>query len=78
MKDINYLEINKEFDGQLMRLNAEQHQQLKGIIEKDAQFLKNHGLMDYSLLLAIELVKITSINKQPSFSPSINTNMEMI
>ena len=63
MKDINYLEINKEFDGQLMRLNTEQHHLLKGTIEKDALFLKNHSLMDYSLLLAIELVKITSIKK---------------
>ena len=50
-----------------MKLNASQYQLLKNVIEKDSKFLRHHNLMDYSLLLAIELVKIETPNFNPNF-----------
>lgn len=58
MKDINYLEINKEFEGQLMKLDKKQYRLLNWLIKMDSDFLRNHNLMDYSMLLVIESVKI--------------------
>ena len=70
MKDINYLEINKEFNEQLLRLDTKKFIQLKTLIKMDSEFLKNHNLMDYSLLMAIEMVKVepesTAVNKDSS------------
>ena len=38
----------------LMSLNQEQSEYYLRMVEKDSDFLKRHGIMDYSLLLIIE------------------------
>ena len=52
------MEINKDFDQQFMMLNKEQYESLDWLIKLDSGFLKNHKLMDYSLLLVVEMVPI--------------------
>lgn len=65
MKDLNYIEINKDFDNQIMQLSQDQQDLLQSIIKKDSEFLKNHNLMDYSLLLVIEFVPKDVIYGKP-------------
>ena len=55
MKDINYQEINRDFDNQLMSLNKDQVSEIDQILEIDSMFLREHSLMDYSFLLAIQM-----------------------
>ena len=54
MKDLNYVEINKDCGYTLMELTQEQNTKLNNIINIDSLFLQSQGLMDYSLLLVIE------------------------
>lgn len=54
LKDINFLKINRAMDFSLIRLSQKDQAHLQNIIEKDSQFLLSRGLMDYSLLVAIE------------------------
>mmetsp|Transcript_20690 Transcript_20690/g.31681 ORF Transcript_20690/g.31681 Transcript_20690/m.31681 type:complete len:107 (+) Transcript_20690:2388-2708(+) len=58
LKDMNYLEINKDCQNQLFKVPEHQFDNLAWIIKEDSLFLKNKGIMDYSLLLVIEHVKI--------------------
>lgn len=58
LKDLNYVEINRDFDQRFMTLNKEQYDSLEWLIKLDSIFLKNHKLMDYSLLLVVEMVPI--------------------
>ena len=53
LKDINYLMVAEKSKG-LTMMHPEIKCKLKRVIKKDVQFLKSHGLMDYSLLLGIE------------------------
>lgn len=57
LKDLNYLEINKDLGGRLMQLNKEQVKDIDSRIKQDAAFLAEHNLMDYSVLLAIEEIE---------------------
>jgi hypothetical protein len=54
LKDTNFIEINKELNYSLLRLDALQYQELLSIIKIDSAFLRHQGFMDYSLLLTIE------------------------
>ena len=71
MKDLNYLEINRDLSGQLMKLSKQQFDELDWILKADSKFLSDHNLMDYSLLLVIEECPVdpeaqsARINKQP-------------
>lgn len=58
MKDLNYLEINRDLSGQLMKLSKEQFDELDWLFKVDSQFLRDHNLMDYSVLLVIEEVQV--------------------
>ena len=53
MRDLNFLEINKDID-YLVHITESDKMRLNEIIRKDSIFLEKHNLMDYSLLLAIE------------------------
>ena len=57
MKDLNFLEIDKDCGFSLMELTSNQNKLLKKIIINDSMFLESLGLMDYSLLLVIEEVQ---------------------
>jgi len=54
MKDLNFMEINKAMNFQLLKIPAETMSDLKRILNQDSQFLLSHHLMDYSLLLVVE------------------------
>ena len=56
MKDMNFVEINKDSGYRLMELTSEQNTILNKIMINDTLFLESLGLMDYSLLLVIEEV----------------------
>ena len=51
---MNYIKINKAMDYQLLQLSRQDHAHLKDIIAKDSKFLHDKGMMDYSLLIAVE------------------------
>ena len=53
MRDLNFIEINKDLKS-IINLKQTDIIQLNKIIHKDSLFLEQHNLMDYSLLLAIE------------------------
>jgi 1-phosphatidylinositol-4-phosphate 5-kinase len=61
MKDLNYLDINNDLNQSLMKLTKSQFDQLEWLVKLDSVFLKNHQLMDYSLLLVIEKAKIDNL-----------------
>jgi len=54
MKDCNLREINSDLKFPAMALNVPQMKKLRSIIRSDSMFLRNLGLMDYSLLLVVE------------------------
>ena len=54
MKDLNFIEINRDHGNALIDLTDSQVNQLNTIISNDSAFLTSEGLMDYSLLLVIE------------------------
>lgn len=54
MKDQNFKEINKDLNLTLITLTWQQKEHLEEMIELDSEFLREHGLMDYSLLLVVE------------------------
>ena len=57
MKDNNFKEIAKDLAFTLVEIDNNQIMKLSKIIEEDAEFLREHNLMDYSLLLVIEETK---------------------
>lgn len=59
LKDMNYLEILLEKKN-LMQLSLNDYTDLSEIIQKDSEFLKSLGIMDYSLLMVIEKKTITT------------------
>jgi 1-phosphatidylinositol-4-phosphate 5-kinase len=54
LKDLNWLKFYKEMGSCLMDLQPENIAKFNNIIQRDSKFLASKGLMDYSLLLAIE------------------------
>ena len=44
-------------DSDIIQLENDQKNEILNMLQKDSLFLKNHGLMDYSLLLAVETLK---------------------
>ena len=54
-KDLDFLELkNNKLSAKYLEI-ASINQHLINILERDIQFLRRHGLIDYSLLLAFEL-----------------------
>jgi hypothetical protein len=54
LKDVNFLEIQKEKGKKLVRIDDFVNKNLHKIIKIDSEFLKDHNILDYSLLLTIE------------------------
>lgn len=52
-KDLDFLELKKQEPDKLSFAEINKH--LIVILKRDIEFLKMHGLIDYSLLLAVEL-----------------------
>jgi hypothetical protein len=57
MKDLNFLEVNRDNGNALIDLTNYQVDELNHIISNDSKFLTSEGLMDYSLLLVMESSK---------------------
>ena len=53
LKDVNLLKAKKQ-NKNLTLFDPVDREKLRSIISKDVEFLRKQGLMDYSLLLAIE------------------------
>ena len=56
LKDINFLMASRENQGFTLT-TVEDKIQFHATLQRDVDFLRKHGLMDYSLLLGIEKVK---------------------
>ena len=69
LKDQNFQEINRDCGNSLMELTSGQIDELSNIFKTDSQFLADHNLMDYSLLLVIEQLKV-SLNGDQLFNGS--------
>ena len=54
LKDVNFLQIKREMKGKLIELGKNHRDEIVTVIQKDAEFLMKHNIMDYSLLLTIE------------------------
>ena len=52
LKDLNFVELNKHHS--IMDLPLEDYRLLLKTIEDDSIFLREHGLMDYSLMVVME------------------------
>jgi len=63
LKDENLKEINNTlWNGKLVMLSTEQRENLLCQIKKDSEFLRDRGIMDYSLLLIGEKNKSRDIS----------------
>ena len=58
LKDMNFLEISSEKYEPLVKFDKKQKDHLEELIQLDSQFLRDQKIMDYSLLLVIELQPI--------------------
>ena len=54
MKDNNYLQIDHDFNYNLIDLEENQKKTYKKMLMQDSMFLRIHNLIDYSLLLVVE------------------------
>jgi hypothetical protein len=48
--------MNRDLEHSLISLEIEELEELRQMIHQDVIFLQEHGLIDYSLLLAIESI----------------------
>lgn len=73
LKDRNFLEIQNFFRNEkdIIKLPQNKMRKINRILEKDANFLKKHNLMDYSLLIKIEPLRSTSLLNLNSRSRNI-------
>ena len=66
LKDINFMEIQADLKRMLVECSQEKKLEILDILRKDSKFLREHSIMDYSLLLAIEDApgqsELTSLN----------------
>lgn len=57
LKDLDFLQLSKKFGSVFsIDISQEDRKKLSEIIERDTKFLAENYLMDYSLLLGIELI----------------------
>jgi hypothetical protein len=68
MKDMNFIEINRDIGYSLIDLNVMELDEINEIIESDSEFLSSEGLMDYSLLMVLE--SLSKSDKRKSFRKS--------
>ena len=54
LKDINFMEMQADLQRHLFECSASKKKEILDILKKDSLFLREHNIMDYSLLLAIE------------------------
>ena len=57
LKDVNFIELNRDSKRKIVRLDDNIRPQLLEIILQDSQFLERQGIMDYSLLICTEKVE---------------------
>jgi hypothetical protein len=57
LKDNNWIEIGADSNNSMMKLTKSQFDHLERNLKNDSEFLRKHGLMDYSLLLGVETIK---------------------
>ena len=57
MKDNNFIEINRDLNNTLVNFTNDQIKKFSTMIEMDSKFLRDHNLMDYSLLMTIEFLE---------------------
>lgn len=55
LKCLNFVDINSS-NKKLVRLDVDHIEPMYDIIEKDTEFLRRQGIMDYSLLLIVEQI----------------------
>ena len=51
LKDLNYIEMQKVNKKSILDISEKTKENLSAIISSDAEFLRQHNLMDYSLLI---------------------------
>jgi hypothetical protein len=54
LKDVNFLEIQRENDKKLINIDNFVKESIQKIIKIDSKFLRDNNILDYSLLLTIE------------------------
>lgn len=59
LKDNNFMEICKDLDQKLVKLDQDTNEEIFALLRKDVEFLSKYNIMDYSLLLVIEKVPET-------------------
>ena len=79
LKDLNFIEINRDLGQSLVNLTIQQIDDLNACIKEDCAFLSKHNLMDYSLLLVIETLNPNRITKlNPSNRNSFHCNDKLL
>ena len=65
--DVDFINLSKNFaDLFLIKIENEDRKEILKIIEREANFLKENNLMDYSILIGIEQIKKKKLNIQGS------------
>ena len=65
--DIDFINLSKNFaDLFLIKIENEDRKEILKIVEREANFLKENNLMDYSILIGIEQIKKKKLNIQGS------------
>lgn len=63
LKDMNFVEIERDIGENLLQLNNATCDMLLRAAQSDSKFLASLGIMDYSLLMAIETAPLESKRK---------------
>ena len=77
MKDCNFIEINNDLNRSLIDFPEAKICSLQESIHFDSIFLRDHNLMDYSLLLIIEAVSHLDDVQQQSTSDDGEAQQEL-
>ena len=64
MKDKKFININNDLNNKLTVFPKVEKLRIFDLINKDSLFLRNHSLMDYSMLLVVE--HCPKLNKEPT------------